>query len=42
MGDKVYMMTYREGKVFKFERKTLKVVEKFNMPQEMAEGWGLT
>lgn len=36
------MMTYREGKAFRFNKKTLEKEQEFDMPEEMAEGWGLT
>jgi len=38
----IFMMTYREGKVFVFDQATLKKVKEFSMPKEMEEGWGLT
>lgn len=38
----VYQMTYREGKVFVFDPKTLKTIKEMKMPREMEEGWGLT
>eukprot|EP00347_Sterkiella_histriomuscorum_P001447 403372005 len=38
----IYQMTYREGKVFKFNLETLKEEGTFDMPEEMIEGWGLT
>jgi glutamine cyclotransferase len=28
----IYQMTYREGKVFVFDAKTLKIVKELNMP----------
>ena len=39
---RIYMMTYREGKVFVYDHKTFKQVKEFDMPKEMEEGWGLT
>lgn len=38
----IFMMTYRERKVFVFDEKTFKKVKEFKMPKEMEEGWGLT
>ena len=38
----VYQMTYREKRVFVFDKDTLKTVKELKMPQQMEEGWGLT
>lgn len=35
-------MTYREGKVYLYDRLTLDPIKTFKMPPEMEEGWGLT
>ena len=35
-------MTYREGRVFVFDKDTLDIVKQLKMPKQMEEGWGLT
>lgn len=41
MNDKIYMMTWKDRKVFVFN-KELELEETMEMPHEMKEGWGLT
>lgn len=40
--DQVYQMTYREGRVFVFDKNTLGISKEMKMPKQMEEGWGLT
>lgn len=35
-------MTYREGRVFVFDKDTLSTAKELKMPKQMEEGWGLT
>lgn len=39
LGDRVYQLTWRRGKAFVYDRKTLRKVEEFSYE---GEGWGLT
>lgn len=41
-GDKIYQMTYREGKVSIFDAKTFEKIGEKQMPKQMEEGWGLS
>ena len=40
LGDKIYQLTYREGKGFVYDLKTLRQERTFSFPA--AEGWGMT
>ncbi len=40
--DKIYQMTYREGKITVFDAETLEKIGEKKMPKQMEEGWGMT
>lgn len=40
--DRVLMMTYKERKAFQFLPDLSEVTATFDMPEEIAEGWGMT
>jgi glutaminyl-peptide cyclotransferase len=42
LGTRVYQLTWQERKVFVRDAKTLKILETRDLPQPIAEGWGLT
>lgn len=42
VGDKIFVLTYRERSVLVYDSKSLELIETLNMPAELREGWGLT
>jgi glutaminyl-peptide cyclotransferase len=42
LGTRVYQLTWQDRKVFVRDAKTLKILETRDLPQPIAEGWGLT
>jgi glutaminyl-peptide cyclotransferase len=42
LGTRLYQLTWQERKVFVRDVKTLKILETRELPQPIAEGWGLT
>nr|WP_315034030.1 glutaminyl-peptide cyclotransferase [uncultured Chryseobacterium sp.] len=42
VGDKIYQLTYRNKIGFIYDKKTLKEISKFPLPNGIGEGWGLT
>jgi glutaminyl-peptide cyclotransferase len=42
LGTRVYQLTWQDRKVFVRDAKTLKILETRELPQAIAEGWGLT
>nr|WP_241614919.1 glutaminyl-peptide cyclotransferase [Chryseobacterium sp. SSA4.19] len=42
VGDKIYQLTYQNKIGFIYDKNTYKKVSEFDLPDEFAEGWGLT
>jgi glutaminyl-peptide cyclotransferase len=42
LGNKLYQLTWKERVVYVRDPKTLKLLESRDLPQEIAEGWGIT
>ncbi len=42
VGDKIYQLTYQNRKGFVYDKNTLKKISEFTLPNDLAEGWGLT
>jgi len=41
-GDKIFQLTWRNGKGFIYDLQSFEQIEEFKYPSEMVEGWGLT
>nr|WP_117590552.1 glutaminyl-peptide cyclotransferase [Chryseobacterium indologenes] len=42
VGDKIFQLTYRNRKIFVYDKNTFRRLSEFRMPKAMKEGWGLT
>jgi len=42
VGDKIYQLTWRNKKIFVYDKNSLKLLNEFPNPNLMGEGWGLT
>ena len=40
--DEFVLLTWKEGKIIVLDRDTLEFKEEFKMPEEAAQGWGIT